>query len=89
MSTEPRNKPTVYKGTVAKKSGDQTVRVTLEYQVKHPKYGKLLKRRTAAHVHDPNNEAGVGDVVEICKCRPISKSKNWRLVRVVEADSDN
>ena len=89
MSTEPRIKPTVYKGTVAKKSGDQTVRVTLEYQVKHPKYGKLLKRRTAAHVHDPENKAGVGDIVEICKCRPMSKTKNWRLVRVLQASSNN
>ncbi|MCH9023681.1 MAG: 30S ribosomal protein S17, partial [Planctomycetes bacterium] len=51
----------------------------------HPKYGKILKRRTNAHVHDEKNVAKLGDQVEICKCRPFSKTKNWRLVRVMQA----
>lgn len=84
MSVTERKPPTLYKGFVTSKSGDKTVRVEMQYLVKHPKYGKILKRRTVAHVHDEKNDAGVGDAVEICKCRPMSKSKNWRLVRVVK-----
>ena len=84
MIKEGRKPPTTFKGVVAAKSGDKTVRVTLRYQVKHPKYGKILKRTTTAHVHDENNLANVGDTVTICECRPYSKSKNWRLLKVVE-----
>ena len=73
------------RGTVTCKSGNQTVRVVLEYQTRHSKYGKILRRRTMAHVHDQENEANVGDVVDIVKCRPISKTKNWKLVRVAQS----
>jgi len=73
-----------FKGVVSKKSGDKTVRVVLEYQTRHPKYGKILRRRTVALVHDEANTAGVGDTVEICKSRPMSKRKAWRLLKVVE-----
>lgn len=73
------------RGTVTCKSGNQTVRVVLEYQTRHSKYGKISRRRTMAHVHDQENEANVGDVVDIVKCRPISKTKNWRLVRVAQS----
>ena len=55
----------------------------LNYLTKHPKYGKILKRRTVAHVHDENNQAQEGDFVEISKCRPMSKTKTWRLMRVI------
>lgn len=72
------------RGIVVSKSGDKSVRVQIDYTVKHPMYGKYIKRRTKLGVHDPNNVAGVGDVVEISECRPISKSKNWLLVRVLE-----
>ena len=85
MTTEPRKSPTMYRGVVASKSGDKTVKVVWQYQVKHPKYGKMLKRRTSAHVHDDQNMASVGDEVQICKCRPMSKSKCWRLVKIVKA----
>ena len=88
METKTRKPIRVYPGVVTVKSGDKTVRVVLEYQVKHPKYGKMLRRRTTAHVHDQANLAAVGDTVEICKCRPISKSKNWRLVKVVAKSGD-
>jgi small subunit ribosomal protein S17 len=71
------------RGVVVSKSGDKSVRVQIDYTVKHPMYGKYIKRRTKLGVHDPQNEAGIGDTVEITECRPISKSKSWRLVKVV------
>ena len=83
MAANDRKPIRVYKGVVASRSGEKTVRVLLEYQVRHPKYGKILRQRTTAHVHDEENVAAVGDTVEICKCRPMSKSKNWRLLKVV------
>jgi small subunit ribosomal protein S17 len=54
---------------------------------KHPKYGKFIRRRTVLHVHDENNESRTGDVVEVAQCRPISKTKCWRLVRIVDQRS--
>ena len=72
------------RGVVVSKSGDKSVKVQIDYTVKHPMYGKYIKRRTKLGVHDEQNAAGVGDVVEIAECRPISKSKNWRLVKVVQ-----
>ena len=84
MTEKPRKTLTKYRGVVSRKSGEKTVRVVLNYLTRHPKYGKILKRSTVAHVHDPDNQAQVGDMVEICKCRPFSKTKNWRLMRVIE-----
>ena len=71
------------RGVVVSKSGDKSVRVQIDYTVKHPMYGKYIKRRTKLGVHDPENAAGIGDTVDITECRPISKSKSWRLVKVV------
>ncbi|MEP0848008.1 MAG: 30S ribosomal protein S17 [Phycisphaerae bacterium] len=71
-------------GIVTSDRCEKTVAVTLEYTVKHAKYGKYLRRRTRLQVHDERNDARVGDRVEIMECRPISKSKRWRLVRVLE-----
>jgi small subunit ribosomal protein S17 len=71
-------------GVVISKSGDKSIRVAIVHRVKHPKYGKYLKRRTKLGVHDERNQAGVGDVVEISQCRPYSKSKSWRLVGILE-----
>ena len=85
MATTQRKVPTMYSGVVSRKSGDKTVRVVLSYQTKHPKYGKILKRRTVALVHDKDNQAQVGDKVEICKCRPLSKNKAWRLVKILDS----
>ncbi len=70
-------------GVVISNSGDKSVRVAIDYKVRHPKYGKYVKRRTKLVVHDEHNHSGVGDVIEISECRPRSKTKNWRLVRVV------
>lgn len=69
---------------VISKSGDKSVVCQIDYKVKHPRYGKYIRRRTKMGVHDPQNQAGVGDKVEISECRPISKTKNWRLVKVLE-----
>ena len=72
------------RGKVVSISGDKSIRVMIEYKVKHPIYGKFINRRTKLGVHDENNVAGVGDIVEVAECRPISKTKSWRLVKVVE-----
>lgn len=71
-------------GVVTTAGREKTIKVTIMYQVKHPKYGKYLRRRTVLHAHDERNEAGVGDLVEVVECRPISKTKHWRLVRIIE-----
>jgi small subunit ribosomal protein S17 len=86
-STSQRKAIKSYRGVVRRKSGDKTVRVDLSYQTRHPRYLKILKRRTVAHVHDENNVANVGDLVDIAKCRRMSRTKTWRLLRVVEADN--
>ena len=72
------------RGVVVSKSGDKSIKVQIDYTVKHPVYGKYIKRRTRLGVHDEGNEAGIGDVVDITECRPISKSKSHRLVKVVQ-----
>jgi small subunit ribosomal protein S17 len=64
-------------------SGAKTVRVVLERLVRQPVYGKILRRRTRLLVHDEKRQAQVGDVVEVAPCRPLSKTKSWRLVRVL------
>ncbi len=69
---------------VVSNSGNKSVKVALDYKVKHPKYGKYIKRRTKISVHDEHNQSGVGDVIEIAECRPRSKTKSWRLVKVVK-----
>ena len=69
---------------VISNSGNKSVKVALDYKVKHPKYGKYIKRRTKISVHDEHNLSGVGDVIEIAACRPYSKTKSWRLVKVVK-----
>jgi small subunit ribosomal protein S17 len=70
-------------GVVLSKSGNKSVKIVLDYKVRHPKYGKYIKRRTKIGVHDEHNQSGVGDVIEIAECRPHSKTKSWRLVKVV------
>ena len=71
-------------GVVASDKGDKTIRVVYRYSVKHPQYGKYVHRRTTLHAHDENNQAKTGDRVEVMACRPFSKTKHWRLVRVLE-----
>lgn len=76
-------------GVVAQSGADKTIRVVINYQTKHPKYGKYITRRTSLQAHDEQNEAKIGDTVEIAECRPLSKNKHHRLVRVVERGPEN
>ena len=70
-------------GVVTSDKQDKSRRVEIAWLAKHPKYKKLIRRRTICHVHDENNESGQGDTVEIVECRPRSKMKRWELVRIV------
>jgi small subunit ribosomal protein S17 len=63
---------------------DKSAVVLIERRVKHPIYGKFMRKSTKLHIHDENNECGVGDTVQISECRPISMTKSWKLVKVVE-----
>ena len=69
---------------VMSNSGDKTVNVAIDFKVKHPKYGKYVRRRSKMTVHDEHNLSDVGDIVEIAECRPLSKTKSWRLIRVLQ-----
>lgn len=80
--SEENNKKTV-KGVVLSDKMDKTITVMIERKVKHPLYGKYIKRSTKLHVHDEKNECAIGDTVSITECRPMSKSKSWALVEVV------
>ncbi|MGK0673575.1 MAG: 30S ribosomal protein S17 [Halothiobacillaceae bacterium] len=71
-------------GIVVSDKMEKSITVLIERRVKHPLYGKYMTRSTKLHVHDENNECRVGDKVEIVECRPISKTKAWTLVRVIE-----
>ncbi|MES1943095.1 30S ribosomal protein S17 [Salinisphaera sp. PC39] len=75
----------VLAGHVIGNKMDKSIVVAVERRVKHELYGKYVRRTTKIVAHDENNECNPGDFVEIAECRPISKSKSWRLVRVVEA----
>ena len=72
-------------GVVESDVRDKTIKVRIDRLEKHEKYGKYLRRGTVFHVHDEKNEAKLGDVVEIAECRPISRTKSWRLVRIVRS----
>jgi small subunit ribosomal protein S17 len=71
-------------GVVISKSGNKSIKVAIDYKVKHPKYGKYIKKRTTLGVHDEHDKSDVGDTVEVAQCRPISKTKSWRLVNLLE-----
>jgi small subunit ribosomal protein S17 len=71
-------------GKVVSDKMDKTITVKIERQVKHPLYGKFIKRSTKVHAHDESNECKMGDTVTVVECRPLSKSKSWQLVEVVE-----
>ena len=71
-------------GVVTSNKGDKSITVKVERKVKHPLYGKFVKKSTKFHAHDEKNECSIGDTVKIMETRPISKTKRWRLVEVVE-----
>jgi len=81
--TKERGKRRTEVGLVTSDKMDKTRRVELPRLVKHARYGKYIRRRTVCHVHDAANESHAGDLVEIMESRPLSKTKHWRLVRVV------
>lgn len=72
-------------GIVTSDARDKTRKVAITYSVRHPKYGKYIRRRTVLQVHDENNTSKRGDRVEVAECRPISKTKSWILLRVLES----
>ena len=71
-------------GRVVSDKMDKTITVVIERKVKHPIYGKFVRRSTKVHAHDENNDCLIGDVVVVEQCRPLSKSKTWRFVKLVE-----
>lgn len=71
-------------GLVTSDKMDKTITVAVERKVKHPIYGKFLKKTTKFHAHDETNQCGIGDTVRIMETRPLSKTKCWRLVEVIE-----
>jgi len=75
-------------GIVVSDKCDKTRRVDIERRFSHPKYGKIVRRKTVCHVHDENNDSHVGDRVQIVECRPRSKQKRWELVKVIETALD-
>ena len=81
--TTERGKRRIAIGQVTSAKMNKTRRVEIPRLVKHPRYSKYIKRRTICKVHDENNESRLGDTVEIMETRPLSKTKNWRLVRIV------
>jgi small subunit ribosomal protein S17 len=70
-------------GRVISNKMDKTITVAVERTVKHPIYGKFIKRTTKLHAHDETNQCNEGDVVTVRECRPLAKSKNWMLVEIV------
>ncbi|MDY6980604.1 30S ribosomal protein S17 [Thiohalophilus sp.] len=71
-------------GRVVSNKMDKSITVLVERRVKHPVYGKFIKRSTKLHAHDANNECNEGDLVTITSCRPLSKTKTWALDSIVE-----
>lgn len=85
MSTPTRNSRKTLIGNVTSRSGDKSVKVTVPYKVPHPRYRKVVNRKTVVHAHDEKNETKVGDTVEIMETRPLSRLKRWRVLRIVHA----
>ena len=79
-----RNARKTRTGTVVSSSMDKSIVVLIERKIKHPLYKKPVKTSTKLHAHDEKNEAGVGDFVRLVETRPLSKTKRWRMVEIVE-----
>ena len=71
-------------GRVVSDKMDKSITVLIERRVKHPLYGKFVRKSSKVHAHDENNECQVGDVVVVEQCRPLSKTKNWRFIKLIE-----
>ncbi len=83
MAEQERGTRRVATGVVTSDKMNKTRRVEIPRMIKHPKYGKYIRRRTICYVHDERNQSRQGDMVEIMECRPMSKLKTWRLIQVV------
>ena len=81
---EERNLRKTRTGVVTSNKMEKTITVAVERKVKHPIYGKFVKKTSKFHAHDEKNEASIGDIVRIMETRPLSKLKRWRLVEIVE-----
>jgi small subunit ribosomal protein S17 len=81
----PEKKLVTLRGVVESDKRDKTRKVVVSYSARHPKYGKYMRRETVIHAHDEKNTSRLGDVVEVAPCRPMSKTKTWRVTRVVES----
>ena len=79
-----RNRRKTKVGLVVSDKMDKTIVVSMSTRVRHPLYGKFITRTSKVKAHDEENTCGIGDTVEIMECRPLSKDKHWRLVRIVE-----
>lgn len=84
MTTTTRNLRKERQGLVTSNKMDKSIVVTVERKVKHPMYGKFVKKSTKFVAHDEKNECNIGDVVKIMETRPLSKRKCWRLVEIIE-----
>ena len=82
--TETRNLRKTRVGIVVSNKMDKTIVVAVRDIVMHPVYSKIVKRTTKVHAHDENNECSIGDIVEVMETRPLSKTKRWRLVQIIE-----
>ncbi len=79
----PAAKRTV-QGVVTSNAGNKSATIMIERRIKHPIYGKFIKRSTKLHIHDETNECNKGDTILVEECRPMSKTKSWKLVKIVE-----
>ena len=84
MEQTARNLRKTRVGKVVSNKMEKTIVVAIEDNVKHPDYGKIIKRTVKLHAHDENGECSIGDKVEVMETRPLSKTKRWRLVRIIE-----
>ena len=84
MTTEGQKLKKQRVGVVASNKSDKTITVVVERKLRHPIYGKFVKRSKKLHAHDENNTCGIGDPVRIIESRPLSATKRWRLVEIIE-----
>ena len=82
--TEKQSIQRILQGQVVSNKGNKSITVTVVRYERHPVYGKYIKRTLKCHAHDENNECHIGDTVRIAQSRPISKTKTWRLIEIVE-----
>ncbi len=83
-TTEERNRRKVLTGIVVSDKMDKTIVVMVEDRVRHPLYGKIMTKSSKVHAHDEENSAGIGDRVRVQETRPLSATKRWRLIKIVE-----